>query len=356
MEDEGDVNEEVLCVESVNRVSGPSSSSNTAVTSSVTSTTGSTLSTSSTLASSASSEQAQPIPDPETGLTPVGTGSNRKTFSSLFWEVFHLLGYRLPEEPEDCNKCYMFELATPQNVVIIRHKRPQLFLHGVRDLATLQEELPDEYCQKYGWKLTPMRVISEGRAQFEKDVLSTVNNMNGLEAEGYVICDAQFNRFKLKCQSYVNLSLLHNSDGNEWKRLVGIIQVNEGSEFLAYFPQHTELYNKIFQRYATIIEVLKRAHTKFENVDAKTLASIAKNLPQWLSGPLFVARRTKEDFKTFYSSTQRYGMLCSMLDPNSPMPQIPDLDAIVLPNTSPISPNKDTTSSTPSSSDPNSGH
>lgn len=275
-------------------------------------------------------QERSKVPDPETGLTPVGTGPNRKSFSELFWEVFNMLGYKLPEAPEDVNKCYMFELATPQNIVIIRHKRPQLFLHGVRDLTTLQEELPDSYCEKYGWQLTPLRVLTS-KNQFDTEILANVNTLNGLESEGYVICDSQFNRFKLKCQSYVNLSLLHNPDGNQWKRLVGIIQVNEGSEFLAYFPQHEELYNQLLNRYNAVIDALAIVKKKFEDIDAKVFASIAKQLPQWVTTPLFIVRRTKEDFKTFYSQTNRYGMLCDLLDPSRPSPTLPDLDAIKIP-------------------------
>ena len=116
-----------------------------------------------------SAETRSMIPD-ETGLTPVGVGPNRKNFAELFWEVFKLLKFQLPETEEDKRKCYMFELATPQNIVLIRHKMPQLYLHGVRDLMTLKEELPDPYCERYGWTLAPMRLLSS-KADFERDLL-----------------------------------------------------------------------------------------------------------------------------------------------------------------------------------------
>lgn len=291
------------------------------------------------------------VPDAN-GLTPVGNGPNRKSFAELFWEVFKLLGFKLPESEEHKRKCYMFELATPQNIVLIPHKTPQLYIHGVRDLTTLEEELPDPYCALYHWRLTPLREISS-KSEFERDVLPFVTNLDGMATEGYVICDAHFNRFKLKCPSYVNLALLHNPDGNQWKRLVAIAQVNEGSEFLAYFPQYTELYQQIFDRYAHIIDYLNKAQLKFQHLDLRELAHISKSLPEWLSAPLFVTRKTKEDFKTFFSAPTRYGMLCGLLDPNKSPPTLVDLDTFVIPQLPPPQPKKEKTNAASSSTSNN---
>lgn len=268
----------------------------------------------------------------ECGLTPLGVEGARKTNADLFWEVFKMHNYKLPKGPEDENKCYMFELATPQNVVLIRHTKASLYLHGVRDLATLQEELPDIYVERYGWHLTPMRVITGGKAQFEKEVLADVNSLDGLKCEGYVICDAHFNRFKLKCTSYVNLALLHNKDGKEWRRLVAIIQVNEGSEFLAYFPQYTELYNSLSERYAIVLDTLKKAEERFARLDARQLSAISKFIPDWVKNPIFITRKSGEDFKKFFSSPLRHGMLCGILDPHNKSFAVPDINAIDIDN------------------------
>lgn len=274
-------------------------------------------------------EERSLVPDEETGLTPVGSGNNRKSFAELFWEVFILLKYQLPNAEEDKHKCYMFELATPQNRVLIHHKMPHLYLHGVRDLISLKEEIPDLYCKKFGWQLTPMEVISGGKDEFERIVLQKVNTLDGLFCEGYVICDAQFNRFKLKCPSYVNMALLHNRDGNEWKRLVAIVQVNEGSEFLAYFPQHTDLYNQIQSRYQILIDTLQMIHDKYKTVDTKEMARIAKeSIPEWIRGPLFIRRKSNEDFKTYFAHPNRYNLLCTLLNPEKSIPTIPNLDAL----------------------------
>lgn len=276
---------------------------------------------------SAEAKEAERRVDPVSGLVPIVQGDHRKTNAELFWEVFKMLNYKLPA-PEDENKCYMFELATPQNIVLIRHPKADLFLHGVRNLTTLQEELPDHYVEKYGWTLAPMKVITGGKDEFEKTILATVNSLDGLKCEGYVICDSQFNRFKLKCTSYVNLALLHTKDGKEWKRLVAIVQINEGSEFLAYFPQHTEIYNCLMQRFNHVLATLEKAKIKFQPLDNRGLAAISSKLPEWVKTPLFLTRRTGEDFKTFFSSPSRYGMLCSILNPDREALENPDFDSM----------------------------
>jgi hypothetical protein len=308
--------------------------------------------------------------DPETGLTPVGSGPGRKSFSELFWEVFALLKYEFPSE-EDRNRCFMFELATPQNRVLIRHKRAQLYLHGVRNMLSLVEELPDEFCQKYGWSLAPVTILSGGMSsssttslsssastsspstsylnakdQFEKEILPRVNTLDGLQCEGYVICDSRFNRFKLKCPSYVNLSLLYNKDGNEWKRLVAIVQVNEGCEFLAYFPQYTDLYSTILARYEKIVCTIRAVAKKYAHLTQKDLSDMVKLLPDWIRGPLFIHLKSKEDVKVWFSSPQRYNQLCSMLNPNIPGPEFPDLEKL------PSGPEASTTAQEPSIADP----
>ena len=277
----------------------------------------------------AETKAAETTVDPSTGLLPIVQGDHRKTNAELFWEVFKLLNYKLPTA-EDESKCYMFELATPQNIVLVPHTTIALYLHGVRDLTTLQEELPDPYVEKYGWTLAPMRLITGGKTQFDKEILASVNSLDGLKCEGYVICDARFNRFKLKCTSYVNLALLTTKDGNAWKRLVAIVQINEGSEFLAYFPQHTELYNSLMARYDQMIAAIEKANTKFASLDSRALASVAADLPNWLKTPLFTIRKKPESIKSFFST--RYGLLSSVLDPNVPF-EAPDIDSIQIPTT-----------------------
>jgi hypothetical protein len=46
-------------------------------------------------------------------------GNTSKKFSEVFWDIWNELGLRLPE---DATKCYIFELLTPLNVIVVRPK------------------------------------------------------------------------------------------------------------------------------------------------------------------------------------------------------------------------------------------
>ena len=40
------------------------------------------------------------------------------------------------------SKCYMFEMITPSHVIVVRPESDEIYLHGVRDLVTLEELQP----------------------------------------------------------------------------------------------------------------------------------------------------------------------------------------------------------------------
>ncbi len=61
---------------------------------------------------------------------------------------------------------------------------------------------------------------------------------------GYVVVDAKFNRVKVKSPQYVCLSLMSwkDKDGLNIRRMLEVVRVNEGEEFISYFPQWVPLY------------------------------------------------------------------------------------------------------------------
>lgn len=49
----------------------------------------------------------------------------------MFWGVWNKLGMKLPDA-EDRNKCFMFELLTKHQVIIVRIEEDDILCHGVR--------------------------------------------------------------------------------------------------------------------------------------------------------------------------------------------------------------------------------
>jgi hypothetical protein len=159
------------------------------------------------------------------------------TFKKLFWEVWNELGYELPFVGK-INICYSFELMTPYNKIVVQHEKNDLRLIGIRHMDNLQEVF-NNFC--YNWNVAKSYFLNN----FE-EVVEAANKFKATEGEGYVVCDANFNRVKVKNPTYVALS--HIKDSMSSRRMLEIVRNNEGSEFLQYFPEFKALYSTIKNR------------------------------------------------------------------------------------------------------------
>lgn len=102
--------------------------------------------------------------------------------------------------PEINHMCYMFELVTPLNTIVVKYKENALTLIGCRDLRTLSEVDPFPVAQQNGWacvKTYPITSLNEA--------LEAAKLLNPMENEGFVVRDASFQRIKIKSPQYVAL-------------------------------------------------------------------------------------------------------------------------------------------------------
>jgi len=120
-----------------------------------------------------------------------------------------------------------------------------------------------------------------------------------------------FNRVKVKCPAYVSIHLLHkkNTDEMNAQRLLSVIQSNEGSEFLSYFPQWTNLYHKIKTDYETFCKGAEDCYESLKPIigDNKLFADQAKNKFPYFSTYLFARKKRQNEFisaKSFFSTVE----------------------------------------------------
>lgn len=168
-------------------------------------------------------------------------GAYPGTFADLFWQTWNALGYQLPVPMTDTpfETCFMFELMTPYNRIVCKQGASRIVLHGVRVCEPDYEECPPEaWAPKFGWEC--VRTFPLGTFD---DCLASVQTIDPMDGEGYVVCDAVFNRVKVKSPQYV--ALAHLKDGFSLRRLLEIVRANESSEFLAHFPEWTDAYDKV---------------------------------------------------------------------------------------------------------------
>jgi hypothetical protein len=204
------------------------------------------------------------------------------TFAELFWQVWNELKYNLPQETR---QCFIFELMTPYNRIVVQQRKNHLVLHGVRNLDTLIESEPNLWANKYGWELVKSYALTSWT-----EVIKAAEKLEPMDSEGYIICDHNFNRVKVKSPQYVAIS--HLREGFSTRRMIEIILTNEGEEFLAYFPEWTELYQKIKDRYHSLIQEVEEVYRQYQHIETqKDFALAIKHLPY--SGILFSLRSGK---------------------------------------------------------------
>jgi hypothetical protein len=199
------------------------------------------------------------------------------TFRELFFKVWIELGYTTKHM--DKNVCYVFELMTPYNRVVVRHPKSRIVLHGARRLSDFKELNPVVEAHHNGWecvKILPLQSWGE--------IIEAAKTLEPMESEGYVVCDANYNRVKVKSPSYV--AVAHMKDGFTTRRMLEIVRTNENSEFLSYYPEYTGLYYEIKAKYERMLGRIEGFYDGIKHIDdRKQFALLATT--QKFSGTLF---------------------------------------------------------------------
>lgn len=223
------------------------------------------------------------------GSGSVGSNTN-VTFNQLFWDTFNQLGYELPQE-SDSNKCFIFELCTELNRVVVQYPDSRLVLHGVRNIESLEELSPNSTL--YSWeKVKYIPVESALEVQRLADLSS------GVVSEGYVVVDDSFNRVKFKNSKYVALHLLKGELTQT--RLVELIQAGEGEEFLTYFPEFNDWYIQLKTTYNKLIHRIEEVYYQHSSIEnQKEFAASIKDYE--FKSILFSLRKENKDIETAIS-------------------------------------------------------
>lgn len=176
---------------------------------------------------------------------------NAFTFRELFWKVWEKMGFQHEWLCSDCSYC--FELCTPWNRIVVRHKDESLHLIGVRQIKP--DSYPEESIYEYDHRrFNPVHTFPLNSMD---GIEATFKNMDPLVQEGYVVLDGAFNRVKVKNPGYVALHHLKDSLMGSDKKLLEIIRTNESEEFLIHFPEYAERFNEIKAKYTGFVDSLE---------------------------------------------------------------------------------------------------
>lgn len=149
-----------------------------------------------------------------------------------------------PDEHEFFNmldpKCtYMFELVSPYNRVVIPYEEIKLYFLGIRDMEDGEEWNPEESDVSMFFSI-PKRYPLHSL----EDVQKAANALSWDE-EGYVVCDDNFNRVKIKSPSYVMAHYARNNNTINTERLVQIVLDGEQEEFLIYASDYADELHEV---------------------------------------------------------------------------------------------------------------
>lgn len=147
----------------------------------------------------------------------------------------------------DKDYTYMFELVSPETRMTIEYPAPALYFLGARNIHTLQEvsypvntddavffecvKLPKRY---------PLTTIEQ--------CIEVAQSM-GADEEGFVVCDAAFNRMKIKSPEYLMAARIRNNNVITVKRVMEAVRGGYIDDLYAYLPDFHPYIDDILNAY-----------------------------------------------------------------------------------------------------------
>lgn len=214
------------------------------------------------------------------------------TFADLFWLVMcstDSFGAESLEGHEDLT--FMFELCSPHNRVVVRYPETRLILIGVRAIDTGIEHNVADYIHLFPtaqlvqhWDLSDLDAVT-----------ATFRDLNPLDHEGYVVCDAKYNRIKVKHPGYLALHHL-KGEGASPKRFVELIRTGEHGEFIANFPEYETDFNEVKDRFEGLVAHLEAVYAAARGIETQKdfALAITKEHKCRMPGTLFEFRKAEK--------------------------------------------------------------
>jgi hypothetical protein len=214
-------------------------------------------------------------------------GESGLTFQELFWDAFWSSGYDTGFL--DTSYCYVFELCAPENRIVVKYEERMLRLLTVRDRSRDFIELPLE---QFDHLFETAESYNFGGWQLVEEV-----NARGVDHEGFIVCDANGNRIKVKSDVYVQL---HRVRGNGEPDFSELYLNGDLEEFLLHFPEYGEKFNGYVEKLDDIGFFVNGFVKLYSEYSQKEFAGIVLENHPNVSGAMFGIRSGKyRDFAHF---------------------------------------------------------
>ena len=151
----------------------------------------------------------------------------------------------------DRDYTYMFELTSPFNRIVVRYEGINLWYLGRRNISN---HIEDNEPLMIGGILHPEVYLHHSLSE----CVAAAHEM-GDDEEGYVVCDAHFNRIKIKGDEYLALHKMRGNGPLTVLRVVEMYQQGTLDDFVAYYPEFKDFTDDVVQRIRYYIEVCDTA-------------------------------------------------------------------------------------------------
>jgi len=217
-------------------------------------------------------------------------GDSGKTFEGLFWDTFRHMRYNINDLNTDY--CYVFELCSPDNRIVVKYDEPMLRLLAVRDRSDDFNELDLKWFNRH-WS------VAEGFLLTGPDAVFAAANARGADHEGFIVSDANGNRIKVKSDVYVQM---HRVRGNGEPDFSELFLNDDLEEFLLHFPDYREKFDDLVDRLDDISWFVEGFVTVYSKYSQKDFAGIVLENHPKVSSAMFGVRSGKyANFKEFVS-------------------------------------------------------
>lgn len=184
----------------------------------------------------------------------------------------------------DISLTYMFELCTPVNVVVVKHKNYNLHLLGVRGTWTGKEyDIKD-------FKSVGIPLITSYKFGSLTDMVDFVSDRDPSDYEGIVACDAQFRRVKCKNAGYMALGRVKDSVMKSPRGLMQLILMEKLDDVIPLLPEFA------LDRAHKLQDAFRDLNREFMNVYAECLAVADEESPIFNPGSKSLVKQHRKSF------------------------------------------------------------
>ena len=158
----------------------------------------------------------------------------------------------------DQDYTYMFELVSPTTRVTIDYPEAAIYYLGARNMITLTEvDFPSGTVDRLFFPFVKLPAIYPLNTL--EDCIAVVNKM-GADEEGFVVCDNQYKRVKIKSPEYLIASHIRNNNTITVRRVIEAMRAGYIDDFYAYAPDHREFVDKVLSEYNYIASLCEASY------------------------------------------------------------------------------------------------